>query len=232
MMDQVIFIYIVAIILLGQCVNETAARRFQPHIAVMGNDRSHTHIAFLFCQVNVLHRFCIHTGRIFAEPAGFRKRIHNNSLFRLSFLVKCANTAVHTGQTDFAAFYRHTGNRLGNVAFRFQRTTSRSYSFALSLTGIPPFAGQSGKNYVARQLLSVCRAAHYIYINVTAVIRERAKLNPVFGSVDFVTVSILRAGINPLTHRRDMDVFNIIFCLQIRLSCSQACPALLDDTAA
>ena len=39
------------------------------------------------------------------------------------------------------------------------------------------------------------------------------------------------AGSNTLSQRRDLYILNTIFCLQVSAACSQACPALLDDTA-
>ena len=118
-------------------------------------------------------------------------------------------------------------NELGNVSFRFQRNIAR---FSGSI--LPALACQFGYHHIAGQLLPFCSAAHNIHINVAAVVRNRTKFNPVSGCIDFLTFSILLAGSNPLAHRRDMNVFNIPFCLQICVTCRQACATLLDNVSA
>ena len=75
-MDQIVFIHVIAVIRLGQCVKQAAVLCFQIDIAFMGNDGTNPHIAILLRNIDIGFRFGIHTGRILAQPECFRRRIY------------------------------------------------------------------------------------------------------------------------------------------------------------
>ena len=125
---------------------------------------------------------------------------------------------------------------LGNIALRFQGNIAHFPARRLSAAGCPGtrryFAGQFLNHHIAGQGLTVCLAAHNLYVDITAVVRNSAKQYPVISGVDFFAVSIDFAGINPLAHRRDVYAFNILFCIQIDLARGNGIAAGLADAAA
>ena len=77
-MDQIVFVYVIALIRLGQCVKQAAVLCFQIHIAFMGNDGTYPHIATLLRNIDIGLCFGIHAGRILAQAECFRRRIYYN----------------------------------------------------------------------------------------------------------------------------------------------------------
>ena len=120
-------------------------------------------------------------------------------------------------------------NKLGNVAFCCQGHIARHAGCILL-----PLAGQFVNHDIAGQPPAVFRAAHNIHVDVPGVIGDRTQINPVVcgNRSNFIAVIAAGRGGDPIAHRGDMDVFDIIFCRQVRIACSQCRSALLDDTAA
>ena len=121
--------------------------------------------------------------------------------------------------------YRNRSTFLINISLRFQ-----GHATWLAANNLP-LAFQISDNYISGQRLAFCHTAGYFQVNVACKYRFCIQQYSVICSVYVIARRILFPGVSPFTHRCNMDVFNIILCLQIRIAGYYSSSALLRDAA-
>ena len=128
---------------------------------------------------------------------------------------------------------------LDNVALGFQGHIAhflgcRRFAAVIRFFHGNLFADQLLDHHIAGQGLAVRLAAHHFHVDVAAVGRDRSKLNPVPGNVGGCScaIPVIRSNRLARAHGRDVDAFNILFCLQVGLARGHGFAALHADAAA
>ena len=204
----------------GQRVNETTVYDSQLHVPFFGFDGTHAHIAAV-CR---LRQIDVAFGAGVDLRTVTIRGIYKIRGCNLDSLIIRAYTAVFAGQIDTPAYYGSIAARLGNIPCSIQGHIAHIHIVTESRVSV--LALERHQLHVPRQGLILLYAACGCDIDISRIGGNSTEPDIVRHRGD-LAIAIL----DSLTDGNDMDILDIVFCLQSHNLALQGGVVILEDAA-